>query len=82
MRPGELTPLTKLSIQADVLATRLSTAQPWQELYANWPDLFSAEREIGAPGFSKNVRILLKRHVAEWRSFSAAMAANFLAAAA
>ena len=82
MRPGELTPLTKLSIQADVLATRLSTAQPWQELYANWPDLFSAEREIGAPGFSKNVRILLKRHVAEWRSFSAAMAAKFLAAAA
>jgi hypothetical protein len=82
MRAGELTPLTKLSIQADVLATRLSNARPWQELCATWPDLFSAEREIGFPGFSKNVQMLLKRHVTEWRSFSAAMAANFLAAAA
>jgi len=82
MRAGELTPLTELSIQADVLATRLSTARPWQELCATWPDLFSAEREIGFPGFSKNVQMLLKRHVTEWRSFSAAMATNFLAAAA
>lgn len=73
LREAELLSLSKLTVQADSLASCLSAKNPWPALCAKWPDLLRSEIEVDSPAFRASVIQLLCRHVDEWRSFSSAI---------
>ena len=73
LRESELVALTKLTIQADTLAATLGREEPWADLCETWPDLLRTEIELAAPSFADPTVALLRRHVAEWKSFSDAI---------
>jgi hypothetical protein len=74
LRESELVALTKLTVQADTLASVLHPEEPWEELCETWPDLLRAEIELGARSFTESIVALLRRHVAEWQSFTGVIA--------
>ena len=82
LREAELLSLSKLSVQAEALAACLRLREPWPALYAKWPDLLRTELELDSPGLRNAVINLLRRHVAEWRSFSSAIHSDLLSLAA
>ncbi len=72
LRERESLSLSKLSVQVESLDSCLRLCDPWPALCAQWPDLLRTELEFGSPGFRETTINLLRRHVAEWRSFSSA----------
>ena len=82
LREAEWLSLSKLTVQADSLASCLRVKQPWPGLCAKWPDLLRTEIELKSPAFRESLLNLLRRHVDEWRSFSSAIHSDSLALAA
>lgn len=82
LREAEWLSLSKLTVQADSLASCLRAKQPWPRLCAKWPDLLRTEIELDSATFRESVINLLRRHVDEWRSFSSAIHSDSLALAA
>lgn len=72
LRGAELLSLSKLTVQADSLASCLRLRDPWPALCAKWPDLLRTELELKSPAFRDATINLLRRHVDEWRGFSSA----------
>jgi hypothetical protein len=72
LREAEMLSLSKLTVQEESLASCLRLRNPWPALCAQWPDLPRTELELGSPVFRETTINLLRRHVAEWRSFSSA----------
>ena len=82
LHESELLALTKLSIQATTLAEALRSASPWSALCLRWPDLIRTQIEFGGATFHDMTIDLLRRHVAEWQAFVAALQQPSLAFAA
>jgi hypothetical protein len=71
LRAGQWLSIAKLAVQAEDAAACLRLKEPWPALCAQWPDLLRAEMELPFAGLRDSVIALLRRHVDEWRSFSA-----------
>jgi 7-cyano-7-deazaguanine synthase in queuosine biosynthesis len=82
LRDVELLAQVKLAVQAEALAERLYADAPWERLTEMWPELLRAETELNRPDFKLAVSTLLKRHVTEWRAFSAAAHSRMISVAA
>lgn len=82
LREAQWLSLSKLSVQADSLAACLRLKDPWPALCARWPDLLRTEIELASPAFRDAAIVLMRRHVEEWRSFSAPLYDNTLTLAA
>lgn len=80
LREAEMLPFSKISVQADSLTACLRLKYPWPALCAEWPDLLRIENELGSVAFRDAIIALLRRHVAEWDSFSASTHSLSLAA--
>ena len=82
LRERELLSLSKLTTQADSLASCMRLKEPWPALCAKWPDLLRTELELSTPELRNAFINLLRRHLEEWRSFSMAIHSDSLALAA
>jgi hypothetical protein len=74
IRDGHLNAFLKLSFQAEHLKEKLSSANPWSALRAQWPMLM--EMEYLGEEFPASVISLLRRHVLEWEEFSGEIQRN------
>ena len=82
LREAELLSLSKLTVQADTLASCMRRKDPWPGLCAMWPILLRTELELNSPGLRDAFIDLLRRHAAEWYAFSSAIYSYSLVLAA
>lgn len=70
LREAEWLSLSKLTVQADTLASCMNLKDPWPALCAKWPMLLRTEMELNSPGFRDACIDLLRRHANEWHRFT------------